>query len=381
MARPSQRAKLQLSEDELSELRKISRSRTQGHTRVERAKILLAYYSGRSVTEIARTFKTNRPRIERTIDRALRIGSIASLDDLPRSGKPARISSEARAWILSLACQKPKDLGYAAELWTTRLLAEHVRTHCHEAGYPELAKLSRGTVSKILRKAEIRPHKIRYYVERRDPDFDSKMAQVLHVYQEVALLRAIFEDQQEQTVALLSYDEKPGIQAIQNVALDRAPSPEEHPTIKRDYEYRRLGTVSLLASIDLLTGHVHAQVKDQHRSEEFIDHLKYLDAFYPKHVKINIILDNHSIHTSKKTQAFLKTIPNRFEFVFTPPHGSWLNLIETFFSKLARCLLKGIRVETTDELKQRILAYINECNEMPVIFKWNYKLEDIKTAE
>ncbi|RME57217.1 IS630 family transposase [Candidatus Parcubacteria bacterium] len=380
MARPSQRAKLQMTNEELQELRRISRSRTERHTRVERARMLLAYHAGQSVTEIARQFQTNRPRVERTIDRALSIGVLASLDDLPRPGKPAKISSKARAWILSLACQKPKDFGYAAELWTTRLLAQHIRNRCHDEGYPELAKLSRGTVSKILRKAEIRPHKIRYYVERRDPDFDNKMVQVLHVYQEVALLQAEQNQQQSPPVALLSYDEKPGIQAIQNVSPDRLPSPEKQSTLKRDYEYKRLGTVSLLASIDLISGEIHAQVADRHRSKEFIEHLKYLDEIYSESVKIKIILDNHSAHTSKETQQYLKTVPNRFEFIFTPTHGSWLNLIETFFSKLSRCFLKGMRVDSINELKTRMLAYIDECNEMPTIFKWTYILDEIKTV-
>jgi len=147
-----------------------------------------------------------------------------------------------------------------------------VRTHGQEVGYPELAKPAHSTVSKILRQAEVRPHQIRYDVERRDPDFESKMVQVLHIHREVALLRAALEDRPEQTVVLLSYDEKSGIQAIQTVSPDRPPVPGQHPTFKRDYEYKRLGTVSVLASIDLVIGHVHGQGADRHRSEEFVEH-------------------------------------------------------------------------------------------------------------
>src|SRR4029079_4859808 len=99
--------------------------------------------------------------------------------------KPASISAEARAWVVSLACQKPKDLGYAQELWTTRLLAAHIHQHCTAQGHPSLLRLARGTVSKILRQNQVRPHKISYYLERRDPDFEAKMAQVLYVYREV----------------------------------------------------------------------------------------------------------------------------------------------------------------------------------------------------
>ena len=90
-----------------------------------------------------------------------------------------------------------------------------------------------------------------------------------------------------------------------------------------------------------------------------------------------MILDNHSAHISKETQSYLKTVPNRFEFIFTPTHGSWLNIIETFFSKMSRSFLRGIRVDSVDELKERIEKYIKEINEMPVVFKWKYKLDEI----
>src|SRR6267378_4377370 len=98
-------------------------------------------------------------------------------------------------------------------------------------------------------------------------------------------------------------------------------------------------TVSLLAGIDLITGKVHALVKDRHRSREFIDFLKLVDAAYPTHTAIRLILDNHSAHISKETNAWLAARPGRFEFTFTPKHGSWLNLVEGFFSKFARSVL------------------------------------------
>lgn len=376
----SRRPKLVLSAKEVDELQRISRSRTEGLSRVERARILLAYHDGQTVSAIARTLETNRPKVERTINRALEVGALPALRDLPRRGKPPTIPSEAKAWVLSLACQKPKDLGYASETWTMESLARHVRAHCHEVGHPSLSKLGRGTVSKILSKAEIRPHKITYYVERRDPEFDAKMVQVLHVYKEVALLRVGGENHEEQTTVFVSYDEKPGIQAIKNTTADLLPVPGRYPSICRDYEYQRLGTVSLLASIDLLTGQVHGQVQDRHRSKEFIEHLKSLDSYYPNHVKIKMILDNHSAHISKETQQYLKTVPNRFEFIFTPTHGSWLNIIETFFSKMARTVLRGIRVESVEELKERLLNYLKEINEMPTVYKWKYKLDEIAVA-
>lgn len=373
----SSRPKLRLTAEDITELNKISRSRTENFSRNERARILLAYFDGETVSAIAKKNKTNRPKVERTINRALQVGAITSLDDLPRKGKTPRIPAESKAWLVSLACQKPKELGYASETWTMNNLAKHIRSHCEKSGHPSLSKLGRGTVSKILSRVEIRPHKIEYYLERRDPNFEVKMVQVLHVYKEIELLKSNMENQQEQPMAFLSYDEKPGIQAIKNKAPDLPPVPGKHPSIGRDYEYERLGTVSLLASIDLLNGQVYGQVQDRHRSKEFTEHLKYIDSIYPKHLKIKMILDNHSSHISKETRKYLSAVPNRFEFVFTPTHGSWLNIIETFFSKMSRSFLRGIRVNTIQELKERIEKYIKEINEMPVVFKWKYKLGEI----
>jgi len=339
---------------------------------------LLGYADDETISAIARGLGTNRPKVERTIDRALQFGVDTALDDLPRSGRPREIADEARLWVVDLACQKPKDLGYPEELWTTARLAAHVRKHCEEAGHPTLAKLGRGTVSKILAEHKLRPHKVRYYLERRDPDFERKKAEVLHVYREVAVLRDEQEVGEEPPLmAIVSYDEKPGIQAIGTTAPDLPPVPGRHPSHGREHEYKRHGTLSLLCGIDLLTGTLLPRVEERHRSREFVAWLEDVDRHYPDDWKIRIILDNHSAHISKETKRYLATVPNRFEFIFTPKHGSWLNLIEIFFSKLARSLLRGIRVDSKDELKQRILAYLAELNQNPVIFRWKYGLDDV----
>ena len=233
-----------------------------------------------------------------------------------------------------------------------------------------------GTVSRILANQEVRPHKITYYLERRDPAFDEKMAQVLCFYREVALVRERGEDPDAPLVAYLSYDEKPGIQAVGTTSPDRPPVPGEHATVGRDHEYVRHGTVPLMAGMDLLTGHVHRAVVDRHRSREFVEFLRGLDEAYPKNMTLRLILDNHSAHISRETRIWLASVPNRFEFVFTPKHASWLNLIETFFSKVARTVLRGIRVASTDELKERLERYIDGINAEPVVFKWTYGIND-----
>lgn len=113
----------------------------------------------------------------------------------------------------------------------------------------------------------------------------------------------------------------------------------------------------------------------------YIEFLKMLDSKYPKGDKIRIILDNLKVHTSDETRRFLATVSGRFEFVFTPKHGSWLNMIEGFFSKMTRQMLRGIRVKTKEELIKRMYKYFEEANEEPVVFHWKYNLDDIDVSE
>ncbi len=373
----AKRAALQLTSEQKEELTRISQSRTESVSTVQRAKILLKYAQAQRITRITREMATTRPLVERCIDKALAFGPLQSLGDLPRSGHPTVITEEARAWVLSLACQKPTDLGYAHESWTYSLLLKHIHEHYQQLGHVSLAKLGKGRLHAILAKSNIRPHKISYYLERKDPEFDEKMATVLCVYKEVELLNASDGDRTSVTV---SYDEKPGIQALRNIAADLLPVPNRHPSLSRDYEYKRLGTVSLLAAIDLHNGEVTPLVRNRHRSREFVEFLGILDDKYPKDWKIRMILDNHTAHISKETQAYLKKHPDRFEFVFTPKHGSWLNLIEVFFSKIARSFLRHIRVQSKEELVERIYRGIEQINREPMVFRWRHKMDEISVA-
>jgi transposase len=379
MAGWRQAVELAICEEEAALLSAIARSRTEPASRVQRAQMLLAYRENASFFAVGQAMGVHHQTVQRCVERALAYGPRAALDDRPRPGKEPTITAEAKAWITDLACRKAKEFGYPHELWTTRLLARHVREHGPVAGHLCLAKLAQGTLCKILNDREIKPHKMRYYLEHRDPLFKQKMAEVLCVYQEVKVIQeaaAAAKQAPSDTMAIISYDEKPGIQAIAATAPDLPPKPRKYPTFARDYEYKRHGTVSLLAGIDLLTGRVHALVKDRHRSREFIEFLKLLDASYPTHTAIKLILDNHSAHISKETKAWLAEQPvGRFTFTFTPTHGSWLNLVEGFFSKLTRSVLRHIRVASKQELKDRLMAAMDEFNRHPVVHTWSYGLE------
>ena len=374
--RKTSKPKLVVNPTDLEKLIQISKSRTAPHREVMRAKILLQYMDGESITAIARNLNTNRPLVDRCINKAIAFGALTALKDLPGRGAKPKITDDAKSWVLSIACQSPRELGYAHETWTYSLLRKHIRENCQQAGYPVLSRIDKGVLNKILSQGNIKPHKVSYYLEKRDPEFEIKMANVLQVYKEIALINENPDDEERKSTTL-SYDEKPGIQAIKNIAPQLQPVVGQHATLQRDYEYKRLGTVSLLAGIDLHTGKIIPLVRDRHRSKEFIEFLTEVDKQYPDDWKIRVVLDNHSSHVSKETKAWLLKKPGRFEFIFTPKHGSWLNMIEMFFSKITRSFLRHIRVKSKKELVDRIYQGINEINEEPVVFKWKYKMEDL----
>ena len=365
-------------------LKSLANSQTAEHRQVQRAKIILLAGEGFSNAEISAKVGVHRNTVSTFITKYLAAGLQYALSDSDRSGKPNLITDEEKTYITSIACTKPNDLGQAAELWTFRLLRDYIREHCKDAGYPELTKIAHTTIRSILESNEIKPNKMNYYLVKKDPEFQSKMHDVLVVYKQIEMCfdedGNIYIDMDEPKTVTISYDEKPGIQALKNIAPDLPPT-KEHGTIGRDYEYKRLGTVSLLAGLDLLTGEIIPSVSDSHKSSDFIEWLKKVDAKYPEHDTIRLILDNHSAHTSKETMAFLATRPGRFVFVFTPKHGSWLNLIESFFSKMTRQCLRGMRVESKQELIDRIYQYCDEVNAHPVQYHWTYKMDEISIEE
>lgn len=371
MARQTKRARLILTQEQFNQLSQLSASRKAPFRETQRAKILLLYAQGLPITEIQKKATASRPTIYKCIDKALAAGVDVGLKDCFHKPFDPVITDNAKTWVINLACTKPKEHGLAAELWTYSELAKYTRKHAPGDGYDCLANAAKATVWRILKEHDIQPHKIKYYLERRDPEFEQKMKEVLVVYEEVNLQNK----QQSGTemypsIITVSVDEKPGVQAIKNTASDLQPRAGKHKHIGRDYEYKRLGTVSILAALDLHRGKIIAQVHDRHRSREFISLLKELDEYYPAESTIRVILDNHSSHISKETMRYLASRPGRFIYVHTPKHGSWLNLVESVFSKMARTFLRHIRVHSKAELKERILLGVKEFNDTPVVYKW-----------
>lgn len=372
---------VELSDNERDYLASLIKTRTIQAQTVDRARMLLWKSEGRTYSDIADALEVSVPTVRRCVERFHTYGMDLALSDDDRSGRPVEITDDAKAWIISIACRKPCEPGYAAELWTLAALHKHIQNFADDAGFPRLKTVTKPWLQKYLKQMDIKPFKIRYYLERKDPDFENKMYNVLLVYKQVQMQfdenGGIIIPEDGHMTHTVSYDEKPGIQATANKYPDHNPT-EENGFVRRDYEYVRMGTISLLAGIDLLTGEAVPLVSDTHKSSDFVSFLKILDAKYPEGDTIRLILDNHSAHTSKETRLYLTTLSeDRFVFVFTPTHASWLNMIESFFSKMTRQMLKGIRVNSKAELTQRIYQYFDEINADPVVYHWTYKMDEI----
>lgn len=376
---------LKITEDDRDCLETICRTRTIQAQIMNRARIILLKANGESIDDIAEKVGMNRNSIMLCLKKYKDGGVENAIYDTPGRGRNPEITDDEKTWIIDVACRKPTEFGYAAETWTYAKLTSHIQQTAEAAKHPRLSTISKTKVVTILNEAEIKPFRIKYYCEKRDPEFESKKHNVLVLYKQISMRfdedgNLIPYEEDEPETHTISYDEKPGIQAIAPTTPDLPPRAGNGATY-RDYEYVRHGTLSLLAGIDLVTGEAIPLVRETHKSSDFIEFLKLLDNKYPKCDKIRLVLDNHTAHTSKETRAYLATVPGRFEFVFTPKHGSWLNMIEGFFGKMTHQMLRGIRVQSKEELSARIYKYFDEVNETPVVHHWKYRMDEIDPAE
>ena len=305
-------------------------------------------------------------------------GVEAALSDAARSGRPASIGDGDRAWVAGLACLGPCELGHPAETWTQSALAAHAGAEAARAGHPALARATKSMVWSILHAADPRPDRVRHYCERRDPDFEGKTREVLVACRQLSFR---FDDDgdllpwegEEPEARVVSVDEKPGIQAIAPVAPDAGPEPGVRGGAPlAGGERRRLGTVSPVAGIDLQDGTVEGIVRERHRSREFVGLPGALDAKYPEGHAMRLVPGDHPVRRPRETRAWLEGHPGRSGTVSAPRHGSWPDVTGGFFGKMARQVLRHIRVRSLDELRERIELYLREADASPVPRRWRW---------
>jgi transposase len=414
---------ISLSSTQREVLLTISKKRTETISRIQRAKMLLMLSEDCNLTQTAKKLECSVKAVYNTHQRFQESnGKIeAALNDRYRKGRPSNRNLEQKLTVMGVYCQKPKDLGYASEIWTQSALAEYIRNT-----YPEdkaMNKISKSSISRLASTHRIKAHRIRSYKGKKDPEFDQKKDIVMNVFLEVQ--KSLSEK------VTVSVDEKPGIQALQNVALDKMPKVQAqvqtqtqaqtqvqtqvqtqaktkakakakkqklNSFILRNPDYTRLGTISLLAGTNLSTGEIYSHVSDTHKSSDFKMLLKAMDLKIDADKTIRLLLDNVSTHNSKETTKYInhrnafglgekarakvlslddkKLVYSlrswkaempfpRFECVFLPKYASWLNPIEGVFSVMSKTFLRHIRVDSKTELCERIHKGIKEMNQNP----------------
>lgn len=348
MPRMRSRDTVRLSRHRRRKFGHLIRCSTAPVREVRRARILLLAWQKVSNEAIAGQVGCSVATVRRT-RRAWRVRGVKCLVDRPRSGRPPVYDLDVRLLIVATATSDPPE---PVSQWTHQAIAEHLYQTRGIA-------ISASQVGRILAEADLKPHKVRGWLNRPDdPGFFTRAQAICRLYQHI----------QAGTV-LLSVDEKTGIQAKSRKHPTRRARPGR-PT-RREFEYVRHGTVSLLAAMDVATGKVHPKIIDRNNSVTFIEFLTELDQAIPTGLNIHLVMDNGSSHTSKATRDWLAEHP-RFEVTYTPKHASWLNMIEIFFSILTKRLLRRGEFTSREHLADKILKFIDHYSKTAKPFRWRY---------
>jgi transposase len=315
-----------------------------------RAWIVLLAADGLANSTIAAELGCSEPTVRRWRLRFERHG-VPGLFDHPRSGRPERYGPSERLAVIAVATSLPPE---GAARWTQALVAGHLA----ERGLA----LSRATVRRVLAEARVRPHKIRGWLNRADDDaFWSQAGAVCRLYLDIPA-----------DTLLVSVDEKTGIQARSRIRPAQPAGPGSDRRV--EFEYKRHGTVSIVAAMDVATGQVVAERVERNDSAHFIRFLAMLDRSTDPALRIHLIMDNGSSHTSRATRAWLAAHP-RFTVTHTPKHASWLNMIEQWFSALTRRALRGCDFTSRDDLDAKITAFTVRHNRTARPYRWRYNAD------
>jgi transposase len=335
-------AELALSREERAALERIERAATSEQRLVTRARVALLADEGLRNDEIAPLVGLSAHKVGKWRRRVAEQG-VAGIADRPRPGGPRRYGHDQRLAVFNTACSPPP----AGETqWSVRSLAEAVG-------------ISKSQTQAILSAADLKPHQVRSWLTSLDPEFQAKQAEVCGLYLNPP-----------QGAIVVSLDEKTSLQANEPIRPQLALRPGR--PARREFEYKRHGTVALLAALLVHTGEVKGAVYERNSRVEFLDFLERLEAEIPPDKRVHAILDNLQVHKTPEVTAWLAQHP-RWHFHFTPTHASWLNQIELFFSILSRRLLRRGVFRSKDDLKSQLLAFIERYNPTAKPFAWTYQ--------
>lgn len=333
---------VRLSDDERRLLNGMVRATTISAGLARRARVILALADGYSYAEIGAMYDVTDAYIARWKKRVI-AGGLPALGDLPRSGRPDRLDPRLEAKILAKT-QEPPPAPFTH--WTTRRMAAALGTVSH------------ATVHRVWQRAGLKPHRVEGYVTSDDPDFETKAADVIGLYLKPPANAVVF-----------SVDEKSHIQALDRLdpVLPLSPGRAE----RHGFEYKRNGTLSLFAALDVATGRVEGMTAERHTSATFVRFLDQLVAATPKRRAIHIIADNLATHKTKGVTEWLAAHP-RVTIHYTPTYSSWLNQVELWFAKIERDMIaRGIFPSTAD-LRRKLMQYIRAHNKTCQPIQWSY---------
>ncbi len=339
--------KIQLTTKERVTLQRWSRGRKVSVRQAERAKIVLMAAKGNTNLKIAVELQLKPHTVGRWRSRFADLRLPGIVKDLPRGGRPRQRREEVESQIIRKTTQdKPKN----ATHWSTRTLAEDLG-------------LSQSMIHRVWKANGLKPHLVRTFKLSRDPHFEEKLIDVVGLYLNPP-----------EKALVLSADEKSQVQALDRTQPSLPMIPGRCGTMTHDY--KRNGTTTLFAAIEMAQGKVIATCMPRHRHQEWIKFLKQIDSETPKDLDLHLILDNYATHKHPKVKSWLKR-HMRFHMHFIPTSSSWLNVIEGFFRDLENKRLHRGVFRSVPELIDAILGYIGGHNEAPKPFVWRATAEEI----
>ena len=339
---------LSLSDDTKKQLEVMANSRSLPYAQVRRAQIILMSAQGLTNTAIAEKVGLSIKMVgtwrQRFVDQGL-----MGLYDQPRAGAPRKISDEQVALLIEKTLRKtPKG----ATHWTCRSIAKETN-------------LSKSTVQRIWSAFNLQPHRQKHFTLSTDPYFVEKVHDIVGLYLNPP-----------DKAMVLCVDEKSQIQA-----LDRTQSvlPMGLGYVEGiTHQYKRHGTLTLFAALDLATGHVLTQCKKRHRHQEFLAFLKHIDANVPDELDIHLVVDNYATHKHAKVRNWLAQRP-RYHMHYTPTYSSWLNQVETWFNIITQKAIRRGSFRSTQQLRKKIDQFVKAYNADSKPFQWTATADSIMT--
>ena len=359
MNRGRQAQAIKLSREDRKTLELLTRRGTAEQRQVIRAQIALMCHAGASTTAIAEAVGVSVQTVSHWRSRLARQG-LKGLDEVARPGRPRRIGASQRLELLSLACEPAEAQGRA-----TPTLDELVG-RAVERGV--VTQISRSHLQRILQAGDLRPHRVRQWLHSPDPQFRQKVNAICALYRRAP-----------KGSVVLSVDEKTGIQAIERKHTDRAPAPGR--ARRREFEYIRHGTQSLIAALDVHSGCVMGSCTDRRTQADLVAFMEQVALAHPKG-RVHIVWDNLNTHRAQTVWGdFNARHDHRFVIHFTPLHASWVNQFELLFGIYSRRVLRHASHSSIEQLRERTDAFMEQRNQAPQPFKWTFAGFELQTGE